>query len=55
MMWPVCAADYFCQRSGYAGAKTFGMAQMRPTLVLADNKRCDASFCVGFTSIECHR
>ena len=48
------AADQYCRMSGYAaGAATFSSALMYPTWVLGDNRPCNATYCTGFTAIQC--
>lgn len=47
------AADNFCRLNGYAGAVYFRLEYTRPTLVVGDDKVCDAKTCQGFTAITC--
>jgi hypothetical protein len=47
------AADYFCRTKGFADAQDFRYGPLRPTLVVGDNKVCDAEGCGGFTEIHC--
>jgi hypothetical protein len=47
------AADHFCRQKGFSGAASFALANRRPTLVMGDNKVCDADFCIGFSQIVC--
>jgi len=53
------AADRFCQINGYDNSATFqydnDIGAVSPTLVLGDNKVCDASYCDGFKHIRCVR
>jgi hypothetical protein len=47
------AADNFCRRKGFSAAATFEYANLRPTLVVGDDKVCDEDYCQGFTTITC--
>ncbi|HEY9141594.1 MAG TPA: hypothetical protein VIN93_11915 [Bryobacteraceae bacterium] len=47
------AADTFCRLNGYARAASFRIADLRPTIVVGDNKVCDEDYCQGFTTITC--
>lgn len=47
------AADAYCQRIGQGVASSYQMGRMRPTLILGDNRMCDADNCVGFTQVRC--
>lgn len=47
------AADAFCRQKGFSTAAAFEFANMRPTLVVGDDKVCDEGYCQGFTTITC--
>ena len=51
------AANEFCKTKGFTGAKSFAYAYdigaQTPTLVMGDNKVCNAASCDGFASIAC--
>jgi hypothetical protein len=48
------AADRWCKVTGHpSGSSSFHSARMRPTWALGDNKACNGTNCVGFTSIQC--
>jgi hypothetical protein len=47
------AADNFCRQKGFSAAAAFEFANVRPTLVVGDNKVCNENMCQGFTTITC--
>jgi len=47
------AADNFCRQKGFSAAASFEFANMRPTLVVGDDKICNEDMCQGFTTITC--
>ena len=47
------AADRFCRLKGFSGAATFEFANLRPTLVVGDDKVCNEDMCQAFTTITC--
>ena len=47
------AADAFCDRKGYRESEHYRVAPARPTMVLGDDRVCDADFCVGLLDVVC--
>ena len=47
------AADNFCRQKGFSAAAAFEFTNVRPTLVVGDDKICNEDMCQGFTTITC--
>ncbi len=48
------AADYYCQKEGYARAETWHMEKVEPTFMMGDGKTCSGKGrCDGFSFIRC--
>ncbi len=47
------AAKAFCELQGFMQANSFETAHVSPTQVYADGRKCEGSYCVGFTNIVC--
>ncbi len=47
------AADAFCNRKGYRESEHYRSAPARPTMVLGEDRVCDADYCVGLTDVVC--
>jgi len=47
------AADAFCDRRGYRESESYRVAPARPTMVLGEDRTCDADFCVGLRDVVC--
>jgi hypothetical protein len=53
------AADQFCRDMGYAGSRSFSIAEnigaQSPTFVIGDHRMCAQPECDGFSSLSCER
>jgi hypothetical protein len=47
------AADAFCDRRGYRESESYRVAPARPTMVLGEDRVCDAGFCAGLVDVVC--